>query len=208
MTFDELQHTWQSQDCGIKMEVDPDTLMRLIRREQRSWSQLILRRDTLEVSAACLLFVLFLYFGVKAALWPLYWAAGTCLFVGGFFVVDRCIQRKHRPLCSQSMTEFIERSIRQINHQIGLLRHVFWWYLLPLGLGLVVFLGHVIYGLMQHNLVWIAPFVIGYGLLVALFFWRVYLLNQRAVRHELIPRKRELEALLQMLASHHPEDAS
>ncbi len=110
------------------------------------------------------------------------------------------------------MVDFIKRSIDQSNHQIWLLRNIFWWYLLPPGIGMAVVLSYVLYLVLQDGLlsrahVWEVLYLTGVAVLVALTFWGVYLLNQRAVRNELLPRKQELEELLETYALTDQDDA-
>ncbi len=203
MTFDELKHAWQSQDCSENVSVDVTVLTKLIRREQRNWSHLIQRRDILEVAVCCIMFPVCLYFAIAQNLVPMYLVAGAVLFVGGFFIVDRVLQRSRRPREELPLVEFIKRSIDQSNHQIWLLRNIFWWYLLPPGIGMAVVLSYVLYlvlqdGLSSRAVLWAVLFLTGVAVLVALTFWGVYLLNQRAVRNDLLPRNQELKELLDM----------
>jgi len=206
MTFDELRHAWQAQDCRARVSVDPAALTKLIRREQRSWGHMILRRDVLEVTVAFLMIPVCVYWAIAESLPPMFLAAGAMLFVGGFFVVDRILQRPRRPRESHPLFDFIKRSIDQADHQIWLLRNVFWWYLLPPAIGIAAVLGYVTYLVLEDGLssrahLWAVLFIIGVAVLNALAIWGVYILNQRAVRKELLPRKLELEELLRMLES-------
>jgi hypothetical protein len=85
-----------------------------------------------------------------------------------------------------------------VNHQIWLLKNILWTYLLPLNVSLVIMV------LVQASRSWhtrVAAgldivFVVGF---CALISWGVYWLNQYAVRRQLEPRRRELEALLASL---------
>jgi hypothetical protein len=86
----------------------------------------------------------------------------------------------------------------QVSHQIWLLKNVFWWYLLPLQIGLAALIGSVAWQARAAGLAVImglAAFALGCGLLG----WGVYHLNQIAVRKSLEPRRQELETLLSSL---------
>lgn len=212
MTFDELKHVWQSQPCREIAPVDVTLLTKLLHREQNNWKSLILRRDTLEVAVCCFMFPLCLYLAIKESLPPMYLVAGAVLFVGGFFIVDRMLQRDRQPRENQPLVEFVTRSVDQVDHQIWLLRHVFWWYLLPPGVGIVAVLSYVLYLVLQDGLssradLWALLYLTGVATLTALTFWGVYRLNQGAVRRELLPRQQELKALLDMF-SHSGHDGA
>ncbi len=95
------------------------------------------------------------------------------------------------------LLESVEESLTQVEHQIWLLRNVFWWYLLPPAISLSAFFAHVILLASQD---WLEALG-GAGLFVFLFalYYFVYYLNQRAVRLQLEPRRQELVTLLASL---------
>jgi hypothetical protein len=210
MTFNELQKTWQRDTSSSKLTIDSDMLLREVRRNKEAFESTIFWRDVLEVAAgtfailASLGFaVFFFYRGITLVALGSAVAGLFMLWVALFFIADRIIQRKRRPNRDESLTMCIEDSLRQVNHQIWLLKNVFWWYLLPPGIGVLVLIGsiawqiwqiHVVVKLMLMTLMTILAFV-------AFVFWVAYLLNQRAVRKDLMPRKQELESLLNSLTN-------
>jgi hypothetical protein len=116
-----------------------------------------------------------------------------------FFIFDRAVQRKKHPSRDKSLTTCIEDSLTQVNHQIWLLKNVLWWYLLPPGIGIIICFGFFAWQLHVAG----KPVLIGLlgrSSFVGLVFLGVYLLNQRAVRKDLMPRKQELESLLKTLS--------
>jgi hypothetical protein len=212
MNFDELTRAWQAQDTGRTVEVDVDALTRLVRGEQRLWDGVIARRDVVEVAAICVAAAVLLTFAVISSFLSLYVAAGTPLFTGGFIIADRMLQSRRRPRPSQSVKAFVEQSIDKVDHQVWLLRNVLWWYIIPLSIGPLVFLGHLLYVLATDvgfgeptGLRWIL-FVIGVILLEIVMSLGVYFINQKSVRATLLPRKRELEDVLRMFAQFGRED--
>jgi len=214
MNFDELTRAWQAQDTGRTVEVGVDALTRLVRGEQRLWDGVIARRDVVQVATICVVAAVLLTSAVTSSFLSLYVAAGTPMFAGGFIIADRLLQSRRRPRPSQSVKAFVEQSIYKVDHQIWLLRNVLWWYILPLVIGPLVFLGHVLYvlatdvGLAEPDgLRWIL-LVIGVILLEIVMCVGVYLINQRAVRKTLLPRKRELEEVLKMFTQLDREDAT
>ena len=200
MTFDELQNTWQSQS-NLKLKIDSDTLLREVKRNKRNFESAIFWRDVREVSVAVMLFFFFLYFGIKHSLWPLSLLAILCLWVSVFMVIDRVVQKRRQPCLSDSLFICIKSSLAQINHQIWLLRNVLWWYLAPLGAGLIIWFSYC--GLIViiseepslRYLLFILACIVG----TICLYWGIYWLNQMAVRKELLPRKEELENLQRSL---------
>jgi len=198
MTFDELQKTWQSQEGDFRLTIDSNMLLKEVQRNKRYFESAIFWRDVREVGVAFLMFLFFLYFGLKMKIWSLHATALLTLSVGVFMVVDRIVQKRKRPELTGALMVYIENSLAQVVHQIWLLKNVLWWYLLPLSIAIAVFIGHLawlIRDLPGRGLIFLSV----YCVFCVLLFWGVYLLNQRAVRKELNPRKEELEQLLNSL---------
>jgi hypothetical protein len=207
MTFDELQKTWQKDAAGTKLTIDSNLLLQEVKRNKDFFESAIFWRDVREVAAGTLAIlgflgfaVFFFYCGFTLVALGSAVAALFTLWVVLFFIVDRIVQRKRRPSQDKSLTACIEDSLRQFNHQIWLLKNVFWWYLLPPGIGVLVLAGSIAW--QGHTAG--KPMLIKlleYLTFVALVFWGVYLLNRRAVRKDLMPRRQELESLLKMLTN-------
>ena len=194
MNFDDLQKAWQAQDTGAKVTINADALLKLVRRDQKQFWRTILLRDIREVGVIYLLMWFFFHRGLLNGDWTDCLVGLGCCGVATFMVLDRFLQRRKQPAKSDSLTDCVEASLRQVNHQIWLLKNVFWWYLLPvvapLGISVAVSSWHA-----RHR----AADLAGWGLYAAggvLVYWFVYWLNQAAVKKSLEPRKRELETLL------------
>ncbi|MHC4637988.1 MAG: hypothetical protein ACYTBP_10365 [Planctomycetota bacterium] len=185
MTFDELQKTWRSQQADPKLTIDPDLLLKEIKRNKECFESAIFWRDVREIGVAILLVAVFLYYGIKDNLWPLCLLALLCLWGGVFMVADRIVQKRRQPCLSDSLSNCVKNSLAQINHQVWLLRNILWWGLAPLGAGLIIWFTYT--GSLTDIVI------------VIFLYWGVYWLNQRAIRKELIPRKQELENLLNSL---------
>jgi hypothetical protein len=207
MTFNELQKTWQKNESVSKLTIDSDLLIREVKRNKDAFESCIFWRDFREVAIAVIMFAAFLSGAVKAK--ENIWVAGsfvvlaiTCLFLAAFFLIDRRLQSKKGPSHTEPLLACIESSLAQVNHQIWLLKNVFWWYLLPLGAGTFLF-GAVsawnAFRILHTGLVLLTFGVV--LLVVGLMFWGVYWLNQYAVRKGLSPRQQELESLLDCLAN-------
>lgn len=198
MNFEEMQKAWQSQGAGPKITIDADVILKEVRRNQYSFRGMIFWRDFREVGVAAWLTWLFLHWAIRDKMWPLYLLSFGCFFVGVFILVDRWIQQKRQPVLNDSLKAWTENSLLHVNHQIWLLKNVFWWYLLPLCIGEAVFLLYLAWRtgfsdkISAERIVPLAVMAVIFGLVDGGVYW----LNQFAVRKALEPRRQELETLL------------
>jgi hypothetical protein len=207
MTFNELQKTWQKDTSSSKLTIDSNLLLQEVKRNKEFFESAIFWRDVREVAAGTFAIlgllgfaVFFFYRALMLAALGSTVAALFALWVVLFFIFDRTIQRKRHPSRDKSLTACIEDSLAQVNHQIWLLKNVLWWYLLPPGIGIVICFGFFAWqGHIAGKPVLIA--ILKNLAFIALIFWGVYLLNRRAVRKDLMPRKQELESLLKNLSN-------
>ena len=200
MSFDDLQSKWQSHDHGTRLTVDANLLLKELQRNHRTLTNSLFYRDLREVVAAVFVMFAFGVMAVRLNEWTLWLCSFGGTFVGAYFVVDRWNQsRRHpHPTTDATLQECIEASLVQVNHQIWLLKNIFWWYQLPLIPGMVAFLCAVAWKLRDTGPVGLL-LVLLVGILCALVFWGVYLLNQRGVTKTFEPRRVELETLLASL---------
>ncbi|MGD0615579.1 MAG: hypothetical protein ABSA69_09090 [Verrucomicrobiota bacterium] len=198
MNFEDLQKAWQSQDAGAPVTIDAGILLKEVRRNQQQFRATIFWRDVREVGVAFLLTLYFLHRGVRHQDWTDCLVAAACFGVGAFMVVDRLLQRRKHPAANDSIKGCIETSLHQVNHQIWLLKNVFWWYLLPIAAALGISIGCSTWRARTSGIPAMFAWVIT-ALLGALVYWGVYWLNQFAVRKKLEPRRKELETLLTSL---------
>ena len=197
MGFDELQRTWQSQGSGPKIAIDPEMLLREIRRNKRTFEATVFWRDVLNVGVAILMGAFFIRLGITLPYWLWFLPGLSMLWIAGFMVIDRMRQKRITPLRREPVTACVESSLAQVNHQIWLLENVLWWYLLPPGVGLAV--AFCSFAWEVRDSWWLSLMFLAIVGLCAVVFWFVYWLNQRCVRRELRPRQQELEALLDSL---------
>jgi hypothetical protein len=203
MNFEAMQKAWQSQDAGVKVTIDADVLLKEVRRNRQQFWMTIFWRDVREVGVAAILTWLFLHWAIRDREWSLYLLSFSCFGVGLFLLVDRWLQHRKRPVTNDSLRSCIEASLIQVNHQIWLLKNVFWWYLLPLAAALGISIGASIWRTRQAGF----SVMMGWGVFVlvgVLIYWGVYWLNQFAVRKVLEPRRQELETLLTSLNEQAP----
>ncbi|MEM0968963.1 MAG: hypothetical protein AAGJ31_06415 [Verrucomicrobiota bacterium] len=200
MSFERMKEVWQQQATPGEVTIGGNALLNLVRRNHRNMESLLLRRDFIEVTVALLLVPIWIWMGTSLdLLWTWYLVIPGVLWVAGFLIVDRLKQRGNRPQPGDPLRDSIEQSLAQIRHQINLLRNVFWWYLFPIALPLIIYTAHD--GWLDRDGWGTANGLIFYGLVV----WGVYELNQWTVRKKLEPEREELQDLLASLPS--PESA-
>lgn len=195
MSFEEMQQAWQAQDANARVTINTELLLKEVRRNQRQFFATIFWRDFREVSVALVMLAYFLWHGATRGNWTDYLVAGACLFVAIFLVADRLNQRRRQLPPNHALKGCLENSLAQVIHQIWLLKNVFWWYLLPL---LVPVLVSIAYPALHGGGGDATP-VVGASAVIIAVFGFVYWLNQYAVRKSLQPRREELENLLASL---------
>jgi hypothetical protein len=95
--------------------------------------------------------------------------------------------RRRRPDPGLPLAQSLRAELDRIRAQERLLGSVAWWYLAPLGAGVILFMAGAP----------VAPlFKVGYAAVVVLFFGWLLRLNLEAVRRDLRPVARELESWL------------
>ena len=206
MSFEELQKAWQSQSVRPRLNIDANVLLREIRHNEQNFDRLIFWRDFREIGIAFVMAGGFLAGPMADRSWSFLLLALGCLWVAGFMLVDRWRQRKKQPVSNDPLRACIEASLQKIDHQITLLRNIFWWYLLPLQFGfatlIVSFFGELELMARQPENIGRNFRLVTFGitalvvLVWVLVFWGVYRLNQFAVRKHLEPRREELNSLL------------
>ena len=195
MNFEELQKAWQSQNPGATVTINTDLLLKEVRRNQHHFWMTIFWRDAREVGVAAFLTWLFLHWAIRDREWSLYLLSFSCFGMGLFMLVDRWLQRRKRPVTNDPLRSCIEASLLQVNHQIWLLKNVFWWYLLPLAAAIGISICVGIWRTRQAGFSVMKGWVV-FVMFGVLIYWGVYWLNQFAVKKYLEPRRQELESLL------------
>src|SRR6478736_2206288 len=194
MEPDDLKQAWQAESKKWRLMIDSNLLMTEVRRNEQAFRAMIFLRDLPEITVALVLIPVWIVMGVWIKLpWMWYTMIPALLFVAGFMLIDR---RRHAPRdaeASQSLAAHVASALAQVDHQIWLLRNVFWWYLLPMVLAIACFAGQLAWNLRHHGGWAVAAFVVA---ITTVTYAYVYWLNQRAVRNELVPRREELVKLL------------
>ena len=204
MNPDNFQQAWQGQSSQTRLMVDAELLLKEVQRNQRHFTATIFWRDVREVGTALLMVPLWFYLGVKLSLpWTWYLTVPVLVWVAGFMLADRMRHKRQPPASGEPLRPRVESSLAQVEHQIWLLRNVFWWYLLPIALPVLAFFGQMAW-LVRSGGWWTAPVVALLVLPAVIALAAAYRLNQDAVRSELEPRRQELETLLMSLQDETP----
>lgn len=193
MTNDEPKKIWAQQTAGIT-PVSPEGIWKVAQASER-FEHTIFWRDTREWIATIAVAGYFFYaaFSHETIRWLVLLAALIACLPMIYVTVLR--RKRVRPEPSVSLVEYLSESIASVRQQIGLLRSVHWWYLAPITLSI--------------SLVFVDRRQWERGLGATLFFWGVgivlfvgiWMLNQEAVRKNLLPRLRDLETTLAELVS-------
>lgn len=204
MNPDDLKQAWQTQSSQTRLTIDAELLLKEVRRNQQHLAATIFWRDVREVGIALLMLPLWLYLGVMFALpWTWYLTLPALAWIAGFMLTDRIRDKLQSPQPSKSLRQCVESSLVQVDHQIWLLRNVFWWYLLPPGLSILAFFGQIAWETRAGG--WQAALAVALMVVVLVVVYAgIYRLNQYAVRSGLEPRRQELQALLTSLQDETP----
>lgn len=194
MNPDELKQAWQAQASHTKLTIDPQLLLQEVRRNQRTFNKEIFHRDLLEIIVGVVLIPVWFILGIKGNLpWTWYLMVPSLIWIVGCFLVERIVHHR-APQPADSLKARVDHSLAEVEHQIRLLRNVFWWYMLPFILPAFAFVAHVAW--LDRDLGWAGALALTFAasVIVAILAF-VYAVNQRAVRISLEPRRLELEAL-------------
>lgn len=206
MNPDELKEAWKMQALQGGFAGDAEQLLQEVQRKQQAFDSTILLRDIREVGVALLMVPVWLVMGLRMSLpWTWYLTVPGLLWIAGFMLADRRRYRRRVPELGEPLRQHVLGSLAQVEHQIWLLRNVFWWYLLPLGLPILAFFVQVT--LQIPSPAWLKAVFLSIlvGFVVAVFGW-IYGLNQAAVRGTLQQRRQELEALRASLENEAPSE--
>jgi hypothetical protein len=200
MNPDDFKQTWRTQVSQPRLAIDAELLLMEFRRNEQNFNAMIFARDVREVGISLLLIPVWLFMGYELSLpWTWYLTVPALLWIAGFMLVDRKRHKQQPPEPGEPLRRRVESSLAQVEHQIWLLRNVFWWYLLPFALSILAFFGQVSWQARSRGW-WEA--LAGFGMMTAfvgIVFAGIYWLNQYAVRSQLEPRRQELATFLMSL---------
>lgn len=199
MSFDKYQQAWKAESSQVHVTFNTELLSKEVRQSQASFQSVIFWRDVREIGTSLVLVPIWLVLGIGMSLpWTWYLTVPAMLWIAGFMLWDR---KRHPQVLSAPGEPLLLRaneSLAQVEHQIWLLRNVFWWYLLPPSISIMTFFIHVAWTSTDSwwGFVIFAGFL---GLFLFFLYGWVFRLNQRAVRDQLEPRRNDLQKLVSNL---------
>ncbi|KLU06749.1 hypothetical protein RISK_001205 [Rhodopirellula islandica] len=208
MNLDKFQKAWKADASELKVTFDAELLSQQVQQSHDQFRTMIFWRDVREVGVSLLLIPVWLVLGIGFSLpWSWWLTVPVLLWIAGFMLIDRKRHPKASSDPGQPLLFYAKESLTQVEHQIWLLRNVFWWYLLPFTISLMAFFVHLAWnltGTWWGCLLIAAPF----GLSLFYVYRRIYRLNQDAVREQLVPRQEQLQRIVSSLESEDVGDAA
>lgn len=199
MSLDRLKQAWKAETSQVKVDYDAEQLSQEVQQSQDSFRSMILWRDTREVLAALAMIPVWIVLGVATSSpWTWYLGIPASLFIAGFLIVDRGLHPQRTSEPGEPLLFYAKESLAQVEHQIWLLRNVFWWYLFPCCLAFAAFFIQVGW---QTTGSWWGAILLAMipGAIVFFIYRRVYLANQAAVEKQLTPRQADLQKFIEAL---------
>jgi hypothetical protein len=191
MNLDEARHVWQSQTTAEAPKISEDEMLQLVKRESSAFDRTIARRDRRELIAGIVAAILFLPLLLGG---PWLSRAGVLVVLAAFVLIYRRLGAARRVEASErmdlSLAELLETERTKVSGQIRLLESVVSWYIIPPAVGAML----IVIGL--DGLSW---FTAGYTLFTLAIAVLVYGLNRLAVRHDLRPRRAQIDRLIREL---------
>lgn len=200
MNDDALKKLWQEQNFRSSPPLSDEAQIAAMKTRMKGFDETIRWRDYGEV-AACIFIVG--WFGWNLLFRnnsPLTQAGCVVLIVSAVFIAWKLIWSKRRlpkPEANAPIFDAVKVELQKVENQIGLLKSVAWWYLLPLLVGVMM-----CYWGGRGSI----PSKLTYSAFVLALFAFIYWLNQLVVRNNLLPLKRKLDALLHSVETGEPLD--
>lgn len=199
MNADPLQAAWQSQPPPGRLTINTDLLLQEVRRNQRTFTSQVYWRDAREIGIALVLIPVWIYLGrVVGEFWTWYLTIPALVWVVAFMIIDRRRHQRPQPSPGDPLRDSIQRSLADVEHQIYLLRNIFWWYILPFIPPILAFIIQISW--IAHPNIQLMGFIfLTFSGYIGLTLFLIYRINQHAVRTTLESRRQELAALLSSL---------
>jgi len=201
MTLDQYQQVWKADAAQTRVTINTDLLTKEVRRSQQQFEATVFWRDVREAGTSLVLIPIWLAMGVTMSLpWTWYLTIPALIWVAGFVLVDRRRHPQRPSEPGEPLLYYAKESLTQVEHQIWLLRNVFWWYLLPFCLSIMAFFLQTSWS--NSSTTWGFVLFAGFlGLFLAVIYGGTYFANQYAVRTQLEPRRQDLLKLVASLES-------
>ncbi len=201
MELDKYQRAWRSTAAQTEVKIDMDLLAKAVQKSHRGFQSTIYLRDCREVGVSFLMLIYWVYKGLTATMpWTWWLTVPALIWVAGYILLDRKRHPQRPSEPGEPLAFYAKEALTQVEHQIWLLRNVFWWYLLPFTISMMAFFLHVSWNVFST---WwsFSLSVVFWSLFVLVIYGGIYWLNQHAVRKQLEPRRQDLLKLVASLES-------
>jgi hypothetical protein len=191
MTEEEIKTYWRNSADTQTININQNLLLMNLTKQLTGIDKKLKNRDMLEMAAAVLVGV---FFSVQFYLTDsLQTKIGSSILVfSSLLITYKLLAARKTPLqeyAGNTTKSFLLASRNKVQNQIRLLRNVLYWYLLPLYLGLIVFITSTTGGLLISII---------YIPLVTFFFYKIYQMNKKAAA-ALRPTIVEIDQALQQM---------
>lgn len=188
MNDEALKKLWQEQSL-VEPALPSEQQISALKQRMKKLGRTLFWRDIRENIGAVFTAVIFSFYFCKFDAFLV--RAGCVIVVASalfnilyLFLKKRVLPKLHP---DESVTESLRRDLQKTNIEIGLLRSVLWWYVLPGTFGVMLF---------YLGLVQLLTPALGFATILVSIDLFLCWLNERAVDRRLMPLKYEIEALL------------
>jgi len=206
MNDDELKLLWQQQPLRDPAP-SPAQVMSAMQKQTTQLRGTLLARDVRELAACVFVGVVFgIYYFLERA--PVSRVGALITVAGVMFIAWKILYaRRATPAAKPDATlvESLRAELHSVRTQSQLLRSVWSWYLLPLAVGVLVFVWGLQFGGSGFSF-GVIVFKIVFTLFSLAYDVRIYRLNQRARAQQLLPVEAQLESLLRSVETGEPLD--
>jgi CubicO group peptidase (beta-lactamase class C family) len=190
MNDDELKKLWQQQPLRDPAP-SPAQVVSAMQSKTTVLRRCLDARDFRELVACAVIVIIFGVFYFTAYRAPISRLGDLIVIGSSIFIAWKIVHaRRTNPPAPPGATivESLRAELNSVRTQSQLLGSILWWYLLPLGIGILVCTwGSPGGGLAYH---------IGYTIFVIALYAFIYWLNQRARARQLLPVEAQLESLI------------
>lgn len=182
MKLDDLKAEWQSEIATEENTQNLAATISLLAVQTSKLDKSIKRRDIAEIFVAVLLLPFWVYLLFNSASLLQSIGALVWIFCCIFIPYKLLTAKKITPLRNDSMIAFLEIEKEKVNKQKKLLETIFWWYILPCLVGIVlVYAGASVdeSGLPIVNQTMLIYFSICGLMAVAVYFFNHYAANKK-----------------------------
>ena len=192
MIEEELISIWQSSNDMERAKFEKSRLIIDLKSSLSRMDKLIKFRDLSEIIAAIIVIPIFIYYAFTipfiltkiGSIWTVIWVI--------YVVIKLLKSKKNKPSAfTENYFDYLQKTRVYLLAQKELLDSVFYWYILPFLIGMLLFVMGV-KGVPIYRLILIFLGMIGLGVFI-------HFLNKRGVKKEIIPRLNEIDELLKIM---------